>query len=168
MESFVNYWLTWPSIIRFMSQPWGWPLCETAHFVGLCLLIGTVGLFDLRLLGMVKGLPVASVRPLLPWGVFGFALAVTSGLGFVLGLNANVPNRIYTVLTTDIWLQLKLLFMAIAGVNLAAFYMTGVSRMIDDLGAGEDAPPAAKAIAATSLVSWLAVIYFGRLIPWGL
>lgn len=168
MESFVNYWLTWPSIIGFMSTPWGWPLCETAHFVGLCLLIGTVGLFDLRLLGMAKGLPGTAVHRLLPWGVFGFILAVVSGLGFALGLNANIPNRIYDVLTTDTWLQLKLLFMAIAGVNLGAFYMTGVSRMVNDLGPGEDAPLAAKAIAGTSLVSWLAVIYFGRLIPWGL
>lgn len=168
MESFVNYWLTWPVIIRVMSTPWGWPLCETTHFVGLCLLVGAVGMFDLRLLGMAKGLPIAAVRRLLPWGVFGAVITMTSGLMFVLGLNANVPNRVYDVITTDTWLDLKLIFMALAGINLVAFYLTGMSRAVDEVGPGEDAPPLAKAIAGVSLFSWLAVVYFGRLIPWGL
>ena len=168
MESFVNYWLTWPVIIRVMSTPWGWPLSETTHFVGLILLIGAVGMFDLRILGMAKGLPIASVQRLLPWGVFGFVLCVTSGLMFVLGLNANVPNRIYDVLTTDIWLDLKLLFIFLAGINILAFYQTGMSRVVEGLGPGEDAPRVAKVIAGASLFLWLGVIYFGRLIPWAL
>ena len=33
---------------------WLWPLCETLHFVGLALLIGVVGLLDLRLLGFFR------------------------------------------------------------------------------------------------------------------
>ena len=168
MESFVNYWLTWPVIIRLMSTPWGWPLCETTHFVGLILLIGAVGMFDLRMLGMAKGLPIATLRRLLPWGVFGFVLCVASGLMFVLGLKANVPNPVYDVLTTDIWLDLKLLFIFLAGLNLLAFYQTGMSRAVDGLGPGEDAPPLAKVIAGVSLFLWLGVIYFGRLIPWAL
>jgi hypothetical protein len=79
-----------------------------------------------------------------------------------------VPNRIYDVLTTDIWLDLKLLFLFLAGINLLVFYKTGMSRVVDDLGPGEDAPFLAKAIAGASLFLWLGVIYFGRLIPWGL
>ena len=168
MESFVNYWLTWPVIIRLMSTPWGWPLGETTHFIGLILLIGAVGMFDLRMLGMAKDLPIASLRRLLPWGGFGFVLCVASGLMFVLGLNANVPNRVYDVLTTDIWLDLKLLFIFLAGLNLLAFYQTGMSRAVDGLGPGEDAPLVAKVIAGASLFLWLGVIYFGRLIPWAL
>jgi hypothetical protein len=60
---------------------------------------------------------------------------------------------------------LKLLFIALAGVNLFAFYLTGMSHKVDDLQAEDDAPPLAKLIAATSLILWLGVIYFGRLIP---
>lgn len=169
MESFVNYWLTSPFMVRYMNYfPWAWPLAEVSHFVGLILLIGAVGMFDLRLLGLAKGLPVAAVRQLLPWGVFGFTLCVASGLCFVLGLNANVPNRVYDVLMTDTWLELKLLFMALAGINLLAFYKTGMSRAVEGLGPGADAPPLAKVIAGASLFLWLGVIYFGRLIPWGL
>lgn len=168
MESFVNYWLTWPSVIHVMHYSWAWPLCEVSHFVGLTLLIGAVGMFDLRMLGMGKGLPIAALRRLLPWGVFGFVLCVSSGLMFVLGLNANVPNPIYEVLTTDIWLDLKLLFIFLGGINLLAFHQTGMARAVDGLGPGDDAPVLAKVIAGTSLFLWLGVIYFGRLIPWEL
>ena len=169
MESFLRYWMRWPSLESFMGLPWAWPLSETLHFIGLCLLVGIVGLFDLRMLGMGRGLPLAHLRRLLPWGVFGFILCVVTGLCFVLGIGANLYGaNAFDVLMTDTWLQLKLIFMALAGINLLAFYATGVSRTVETLGPGDDAPPLAKVIAGTSLFCWLAVVYFGRLIPWGL
>src|SRR3954463_7303948 len=48
--------------------PWLWPLCETLHFVGMAMLIGIVGLLDLRMLGFVKGVPLRPLQRLLPWG----------------------------------------------------------------------------------------------------
>ena len=169
MESFVNYWLASPALVKFLGHhSWAWTMSEVLHFVGLTLLIGAVGMFDLRMMGVAKELPVAPLRRLLPWGVLGFVLCVVTGLVFVLGLEANVPNPIYDVLTTDTFLQLKLLFIFLAGLNLLAFYLTGVSRAVDLVGPGEDAPPLAKVIAGTSLFLWVGVIYFGRHIPWGL
>lgn len=169
MESFLRNWMRWPSLEAFMSQPWAWPLAETLHFIGICLLVAIIGLFDLRMLGIWKDLPMAPLRRLLPWAVFGFTLCVMSGLGFVLGIGANLYGaNAYDILITDPWLQLKLIFMGLAGINLLAFYLTGVSHTVDALGPGEDAPPLAKVIGMTSLVSWLLVVYFGRLIPWGL
>jgi len=161
--------MAWPSVENFLNaHAWGWPLCETFHFFGIALLIGGVGLFDLRMIGMAKGLPIAALRRLLPWGVFGFLTCVATGLVFVTGMHANVPSHPYDVLRTNVFLQLKFLFMLLAGVNLAAFYFTGMSRAVDDLGPGDDAPGLAKAIAGASLFLWLGVIYFGRLIPEGL
>jgi len=32
------------------TSPWAWPVFESLHFIGMSVLIGTVGLFDLRLL----------------------------------------------------------------------------------------------------------------------
>ena len=60
--------------------------------------------------------------------------------------------------------QLKMLFMALAGINILAFYLTGVSRAVDALGPGDDAPMSAKIIGAVSLFLWIGVIYFGRMI----
>lgn len=169
MEDFVNYWLSWPLVVNFLNaNSWGWTLAEILHFVGLALLIGTVGMFDLRLLGVGKGLPVEPLRRVLPWGVLGFGLCVITGLTFVTGLKSNIPAPVYDVLTVDIWLQLKLLFIFLAGLNLLAFYLTGMSRAVDHLGPGQDAPRLAKAIAGASLFLWIGVIYFGRLIPWAL
>ena len=169
MDAFGRYWLKWPSLEFLMSQNWAWPTAETFHFVGLCLLFGVVGLYDLRVLGIGKGLPLSSLKRLLPWGVFGFVLCVVTGLLFTLGIGANlIGDNAYDVIMRDIYLQLKLLFMALAGLNLLAFYLTGTAQVVDAVGAGDDAPPLAKTIAAISLVSWTAVIVFGRLIPVGL
>ena len=169
MASFLRYWLAWPSVAHFISAySWVWPLCETFHFFGLILLIGGVGIFDLRILGLAKGLPIDAVKKLLPWGVFGFIVCVVTGLTFVTGFEANLPINPYDVIANNPWLQLKLLFIVLAGLNLLAFYLTGMSRVVDGLTLGADAPPLAKVIAGASLFFWLGVIYFGRLIPEGL
>jgi hypothetical protein len=169
MEAFLRTWLEWPSVAHFIERyTWAWPLGETFHFFGIILLIGGVGMFDLRLLGFAKQLPVAAVRRLLPWGVTGFLVCLATGFMFVTGVRANVPMSPYDVIRTNPWLQLKFVFIALAGLNLLAFYVTGMDRVVDRLGPGDNAPPLAKAIAFTSLFLWLGVIYFGRLIPEGL
>lgn len=170
MEAVLRYILDWPSLNYFLNQhAWGWPMLEVTHFIGLALLFGIVGMFDLRVLGVAKGLPAEPFRRLLPWGVFGFALAVTSGLGFTLGLGANLFGvNAYDVLVTNLYLQLKLILIVLAGINMAMFYWSGVGREVDELGPGDAAPGRAKAMAAASLVLWTGVLYFGRLVPWGL
>lgn len=169
MELFLRHWLEWPVLVHFIgTYSWVWPVCETFHFFGIILLIGGVGIFDLRILGMAKEMPISVLKRFLPWGVFGFLLCVSTGAMFVGGFRANLPMHPYDVIARDPWLQLKLLFIALAGVNLLAFYLTGMSRAVDRLRPGDDAPRLAKVIAGTSLFLWLAVIYFGRLIPEGL
>jgi hypothetical protein len=169
METFLRTWLEWPSVAAFIAKyTWAWPLGETFHFFGIILLIGGVGMFDLRLLGLAKGLPVKAVRRLLPWGVTGFIICVVTGLMFVTGVRANIPSSPYDVIKSNPWLQLKFLFIAFAGLNLLVFYLTGMDRAVDKLGPGDSAPVLARVIAAASLFFWLGVIYFGRLIPEGL
>jgi len=168
MEPFLRYWLRWPSVEHLIYQHlWVWGVCQSLHFVGMALLIGTVGILDLRLLGMAKQFPVGALKKLIPWGVFGFVLCLATGLLFVTGIYANINIHPYVVLTSDVFLQLKLLFVVLAGVNLLLFYVTGMSKAVDRLEAGEDAPPLAKVFAGASLALWIAVMYFARLIPSG-
>ena len=169
MEAFLRYWLQWPSLEFIMGQPGVWALCETLHFVGLCLLLGIVGLFDLRILGIGKGLKPAAISTLLPWGVLGFALCAATGALFVGGIGANImDDNAYDIILRDGWLQLKLLFIALAGVNLGLYYVTGMSRAVEAVDADGNAPPLAKVFAGASLCLWIGIIVFGRLIPQGL
>jgi hypothetical protein len=58
----------------------------------------------------------------------------------------------------------KMLAIVLLGLNVAAFYLTGAFESVERLGPGEDAPPLAKFLAASSLLLWIAVITLGRYI----
>jgi hypothetical protein len=157
MNSFAM-WLEATSASRAVTHySWVWPTCETLHFMGLALLIGNVGLLDLRLLGAVKRLPVAPLSRLVRWGILGFVINLLTGIVFFVGAPSQYVNNIA--------FMLKLLFMALAAVNLLIFYLFGVARVVEALGPGEDAPLSAKLIAATSLFLWVGVMFWGRMLP---
>jgi hypothetical protein len=137
-----------------------WPVCETLHFIGMALLFGTIGLLDLRMLGVGKGLPIAPLEALVPWGVFGFVLNFVTGFIFVAGNPVGGPIEYLNNLAFEI----KMVLVALAGINVGAFYLTGIARNARRIGPGDDAPLSAKIIAATSLLLWTAVVYFGRMI----
>src|ERR1044071_1217352 len=69
---------------RFMDSRWGWPAAESVHFIGLSLLVGMIFLFDLRLLGLGKRIPIAALHKLIPWGLSGYALNLLSGSFFLM------------------------------------------------------------------------------------
>lgn len=146
----------------FMNDhAWFWPFCETLHFMGMVLLMGTVGLFDLRLLGLAQGLPAAAFNRLIPWGLFGFAVNGVTGLLFVAGNQFAVEEY-----ARNPAFQWKLALMLVAGGNAAVFYVSGLSRRVEALSPGQNAPVAGKVIAAASLSLWTGVIAFGRLLPY--
>ena len=53
--------------------------------MGLALLVGIVGVFDLRILGMAKGLPVGPIQRLMPWAILGFSINLVTGSLFFAG-----------------------------------------------------------------------------------
>ena len=62
MDALIQ-WLydSWPS--HFANDyRWTWPIAESVHFFGIVLLAGTVGAFDLRLLGVIKGIRPAELH----------------------------------------------------------------------------------------------------------
>jgi hypothetical protein len=139
---------------------WVWPICEILHFAGMALVIGTIGFLDVRILGLAKGVPIASVSKLIPFGIAGFLINAATGFVFVAGNPVGGPADYLTNLS----FQLKMLLILLAGINLLAFYLTGVARATESVPANGDAPRSAKIVAALSLVLWFGVILFGRLI----
>ena len=139
----------------FMHAPGGWAVCETLHFFGLSLLVGMIGTFDLRLLGVAKRVPIAVLHKLIPWGIAGYVINVTTGVMFlVTEPDQYIFNPAF---------HFKILFMALAGVNVLAFYLTLFGK-VKTLGPGADTPRAAKIVGAASLVLWTAVIVCGRML----
>src|SRR5580765_6597837 len=130
----------------FMRSAWGWPTMESVHFLGLSLLVGAIGLFDLRLLGLAKRIPIAALHRLVPWGLLGFAINITSGSLFLL---TEPDQYIYNPS-----FQLKVLFIMLAGANALTFYITTYRRATAP-NAPSDAPRAAKLVAVVSLSLWI-------------
>src|SRR6186713_592792 len=93
-------------VARLMHTAWAWPLAESVHFIGLSLIVGTIFLFDLRLIGVAKRIPIAALHKLIPWGLIGFAMSFGSGILFLL---AEPDQYVYNPA-----FQFKMLFMAAA------------------------------------------------------
>jgi hypothetical protein len=142
------------------AYDWVWPLCETLHFIAMSLIIGTVGVVDLRILGVGKGIPIHYLEKFIPIGVIAFLVNATTGFIFVAGNPVGGPMEYLTNLS----FQLKMLVVLIAGINLTIFYFTGVQRSLAAVPADGEASGQAKAIAAVSLTAWILVIIFGRFI----
>ena len=79
-------------IYAFMNSPWGWPTAESIHFLGLCMLIGTVGVFDLRMLGLGQGISYGDLHK---FGHKYFNYIKTKAL------NISTVAQIWHLITTD-------------------------------------------------------------------
>jgi hypothetical protein len=137
---------------------WLYPSVEIVHIVGFVLLVGSVAVFDLRVLGLSKAIPVTALaRHALPWTLGALLLVVPAGLMmFTAHASDFVSNRAFVLKMT--------LLMAAAG-NALWFHLgpyQGVQRW--DTGVG--APAAAKISAALSIAIWLGVISCGRLLAY--
>jgi hypothetical protein len=142
------------------NTDWIWPVSETFHFVSMALLIGTVGAVDLRILGFGKGLSIAALERFVPLGVAAFAVNALTGFIFVAGNPEGGP----IFYLSNLSLQIKMLLVLIAGINLLVFYAGGIARTVHAIGPNDSAPTNAKIVAIVSLVAWFSVILFGRLL----
>lgn len=142
-------------VFALMYSAWGWPVMEIVHFFGLCLLIGSVGMFDLAMIGLVRGLPLQALHRLVPFGVLGFLLSLLSGAMFVL----SAPDQyLYNPA-----FQVKLVLMAVAGANMVLFYLTARGTLAR-LHPGDAIPLQLRLFAGVSLAAWFGVIMAGRVI----
>jgi hypothetical protein len=145
---------TWLSQ-TMVNYQWAFPACETLHFFGLCLLMGSVIVMDMRLLGFARGLSIRAVHQLLPWAWAGFGVNLVTGILFIFTQPAfYYPNTAF---------RIKLLLIGLAGLN-ALWFHVAVNRQLDGWTDDIDPPAQAKTIASLSLVLWVSVICFGRFI----
>jgi hypothetical protein len=139
------------------GSPWLEPACKILHFIGLALLFGCVAVFDLRALGFARSLPVGPLQRLMPFAALGFVINLATGIV----LFAGNPDQY----TSNKAFGLKMLFVVLAGLNGLVFYAIGLHRAVEHIGPDQDVPVAVKLAAATSLLLWLGVIFWGRMLP---
>ena len=140
------------------EQLWLYPAVEVVHIVGFVVLVGSVVMFDLRVLGLSRGVPVRGLaRHLLPWSVAALLLIVPSGLlMFAAHAGDFLGNRAF---------QVKMALLLAAGMN-AAFFHTGPYQTVAQWDTDAAAPLAARASVALSIVLWIGVIACGRLLAY--
>lgn len=136
-----------------MHTAWAWPVAESLHFIGLTLLIGTVGLFDLRLIGVAKNIPAWALHRIAPYGIFGFALCLVTGFLFLM---TEPDQYIYNPS-----FHYKTLFMLAAGANASVFYSTPYRAALVR-GETPPVPTHYRWFGLASLVLWMLVIVTGR------
>ena len=153
--SHFEVWLRSTELANIMHTAWAWPIAESIHFFGLSLLMGTVGVFDLRLIGLGRQIPLPALHRLIPWGIAGFVLNILTGICF---FTAEPDQYLYNPS-----FQIKFTFLFLAGVNVLLFYTT-MFRHVKNLGPGENAPTPARLMGAASLVFWIGVMSCGRLL----
>ena len=137
------------------SSYW-FPCLEALHVMSLSLVLGTITVVDLRMLGLTsKGRSAERVSmEVLKWTWGGFALAVLTG---VVMFTTNA--RVYAHNTA---FQIKLVLLALAGLNMVLFHLTAARSM--SRWDRQSAPAIGKAAATLSLVLWVAIIFAGRVI----
>ena len=156
MDAFVSWLQSTALSHAIVSSLWVWPAAETLHFIGLALVIGIVGFFDLRLAGAFRGVSIRAARELMPFAVFGLALNLVTGVTFLVGHPEQYAHNIA-------W-WFKVASLAVAGLNAAVFESTVGSR-VAELDAGADTPALAKAIGIISILAWFSVLVWGRMLP---
>ena len=133
-----------------------WGFLMAVHFIALALIIGAVGILDIRIMGFFKELPFAPLHRFLPWALAGLAVNIITGMVAFMSQPQNY------ITSEAFWL--KIVGLLLLGVNAVAFYLIGVFGQVENLQGGEDAPISAKLIAASGLFLWFVVITFGRYI----
>jgi hypothetical protein len=133
------------------------PFLESVHVMALGLVFGTILVVDLRALGIAS-----TQRPFtrmstellrITWGAFAVS-ALTGSLMFITNARVYAHNTSFRV---------KMLLLALAGLNMAVFHLTA-GRSVATWDNAPAAPKAGRVTAGASLALWLGIILAGRVI----
>jgi hypothetical protein len=155
-------WAVWleATTVGVAMRQWLWlyPAVEIVHIVGFVLLAGAAFMFDLRLLGLARAMPVSALADhLLRWARLALLLVVPSGLlMFVAHATEMSSNPAF---------RLKLVLIAAAFLNAGLFHRWPF-RAVGDWDTELTAPLPARLAGALSMALWTGVIACGRLLAY--
>jgi hypothetical protein len=146
----------WSSAIR--QSAWLYPALEIVHIIGIVLLVGSAFLFDIRMLGFSRNIPISALeRHLLTWSMRAVILVIPSGiLLFITNATALGHNPVFYT---------KLIVIFIAAINAWIFHKI-ILKTVPAWNTGVPAPASAKITALVSIIAWITVIACGRLLAY--
>jgi hypothetical protein len=145
------------------SSPFGvwaggeaYPIANLVHILGLIMLVGGIGVLDLRLIGLFRKIPTAALAAALtPIAIAGLLLMVPSG--------ATMFASDASTLVNSGTFRTKLLLIALALANAVAFRFIWQGRIEQwDF----DPPFGGRVMAAASILLWLSIAALGRWIAY--
>jgi hypothetical protein len=139
------------------SGLWTYGVVNLAHIIGVATLFGSILMLDLKLLGLWRSIPLASLsRPAATLGAAGFILALITGLG-LLATQATeyIGNPFFYI---------KFPAIALGLVNVLLIHRSAawVAHRARDLSAREERQLAG--MGGVSLLCWLTALSTGRMI----
>ena len=139
------------------QSTWMFPTIESIHVIALVTVLGTVFIVDLRMLGWTsnKFALTKVAKDTLPWTWGAFVLAAITGtLLWISKASDYMANP---------WFIAKMAAMALAGLNMMYFHFI-TWRTVEQWDRDSTMPAAVKVAAALSVLLWVAVTFFGRMI----
>ena len=155
VTAFATWLVNSPVGSAIASSSWLFPTIETLHVIFLTLVVGSVAIFDLRLLGLrYVDRPFSILyREVVPWTWTCYGVAALFG---ALLFSSNAVKYL-----NDVHFRLKFLFMALAGLNMLMFHL-GIFRKISLWDADAMPPLTARIAGGVSLALWIGVVFMGR------
>ncbi len=142
-----------------MNAWWIVPAWKTMHYVSITVLAGIVGIVDLRILGVGKGLALRPLQRLMPWAGVAFLAAAASGYAL---LRIGPGNSLGP--PVNVAFAAKIVFLILIGLNDVLYFASGLKRQVDAVGAGERTSVSARIVAGVSLMLWIGVVYWSRML----
>jgi hypothetical protein len=157
--SFCQWLAETPFSTGIRESTYIYPIIESVHVLSLCVFVGLLLLWDLRLLSItLRRVAVSEVwARLIPWITVGAVLMVLSGLL----LFASDPVRFFG----NIFFRIKAIGLFLALLNAMAFHL-GIERKLVDWDTAVVTPRAAKFAGAISIGLWAVIVVTGRFVAY--
>ncbi|MEX2574985.1 MAG: DUF6644 family protein [Balneolaceae bacterium] len=162
VQAINESWLVWLESTAMASavrqSQWLYPAVEIGHILGFVVVVGAAAMFDLRLLGLSRSLPVKEAsRHLTRWARLGLIAVLPTGfILFMVSASSLAANTAFLI---------KISLIAAAGVNALVFH-TIIYRTAGSWDMNSAPPVAARISGLISLLLWMSVITCGRLIAY--
>lgn len=156
IESRFFEWVeTLPLSVAIAESDWLFPTIETVHVLAIALVVGSIGMIDLRLVGWAwRDRRVSELTAeILPWTWASFVVAALSGLLMWISAAVQYSENL------PFWTKMGIL--VLAGINMMVFHFV-TQRDSDHWDMRLPTPGAVRLAGTLSLAFWVSIVTFGR------